>query len=134
MRAIRKIIGSLAAGVAITACAASGPAPSLDQQLAQRNFEIIGPVEQVQNYRLMGWNNLDRKHVIIHSTPSTSYLVTLRQPCQNLMSAETIGFTTTVGNLTLFDSLLVNQRPGGYLERCWIENLQELKKTEKMTA
>jgi len=120
---------------ALSACASQGkPQLTLDEQLQKRDYEIVKPVERIQNYNLMGWNSLDRNHLIIQSAPSRAYLVTFKRPCYNLRSAETIGITNTAGTVTLFDSVLVNERPTGYQERCWIENLQELKQTRDRNA
>ena len=56
---------------ALSACASQGkPQLTLDEQLQKRDYEIVKPVERIQNYNLMGWNSLDRNHLIIQSAPS----------------------------------------------------------------
>lgn len=124
-----------AAAIALGACASQAkPQLSLEQQLQKRDYEIIGPVERIQNYQLMGWNSLDRYNLIVLSSPSRAYLVTVKPPCNNLRFADTIGITSTAGTVTLFDSVLINENPGGFLERCWIGNLQELKQNFDKSA
>ena len=66
----------------------------------------------------------------MQTEPSTYYLVSLRNTCHNLVSAEVIGFTTTTSQLTRFDKLLVKNR-GQILERCYIEGLNRLEKIRK---
>ena len=135
MKRVFQFLGTGAAALAAAACATQAkPQLSLDEQLQKRDYQVVGPVERIQNYQMMGWNSLDRYNLIVLSSPSRSYLVTVKPPCNNLRYAETIGITSTAGTVTLFDSVIVNERAGGYLERCWIENLQELKQTRDKSA
>lgn len=130
MKRTAQIICIAALTFVVTACASQEKQQlSLDEQLKERNYEVVGPVERIQNYQITGWNSLDRNNLIVLSSPSRAYLVTVKTPCNNLRFAETIGITNTAGTVTLFDTVLVNESPAGYLERCWIENLQELKQT-----
>lgn len=104
---------------------------SLDQQLAKKKYTLGKTVDRVHDYSISGWNSVDDRHVIIHTSPTRSYLVTLRSPCRNLDTAETLAFSTTVGNLTRHDKLLVRSSSMGYTEQCFIDTLQELDKVEQ---
>ena len=120
--------------IALMACA--GPASrqtTLEQKLAEQNYRLGEPVERIQQYRLDGWHYLDRQHVIMQAEPSRYYLVSLRSPCHNLMTAEVIAFTTTTNQLTRFDKLLV-KNGGHILEQCYIEGLHKLEKVRKELA
>ena len=117
--------GSLA--LVVAACASAPDTGSLDQRLAVRGWAVGEPVKRVQNYRINGFNSLDRNNVIINTGPSSAYLVTVRRPCEGLDYAESVAFSTTVGNLTDKDQLLVRGN-GGFVERCPILGLRELER------
>ena len=112
----------------LAACGTTDNGQTIEQQLAERKYTLGGYVDRVEDYRIMGWNSLDNRHVIIQSSPKRSYLVTLRQPCYNLDTAETIAFSTTVGSMTRHDKIAVRSGARGYTEQCWIDSLQELNK------
>jgi hypothetical protein len=115
------------------ACASSfTDSVPLEERLFKRGFVIGQPVKRIKEYKINGWNSLDRRHVTISIGASRSYLVTLRDNCDGLRSAETIAFNTTVGGLTDWDTLLV-RGSGRYLERCYIESIHALRKIRKPT-
>src|SRR3546814_7144270 len=62
--------------------------------------------------RISDWSSdvcsSDLQHVAFSAGPSSDYLVTLMAPCSGLVSAQTIGFSVTVGQLTHFDKLVVH--------------------------
>ncbi len=130
MQTVKTILISLFAGVFLAACAGS-PARdlTLEEKLAKRSYKIGAPVERIQNYTLNGWNHVDREHLIIISGAARYYLVSLNNSCYNLVTAEDIAITSTAGQLTRFDHLLV---PGysNFLQRCYISSLHELNKAE----
>ena len=103
---------------------------SVELQLQEKGLQISEQVDRIHNYRLSGWSELDRYNVIIRTGPSKRFLVSLKNPCDGLSSAETIGFKTTTGSLTRFDSLQVRGSPG-FVERCLIDSLYKLEKIEK---
>lgn len=117
----------------LVACAGTPETlPTLEQKLAAKNYKLGDPVERIQQWRLDSWAYLDGQHVIMQTAPSTYYLVSLRQTCHGLSSAEDIAFTTTVNQLTHFDKLLV-RRSGGSIERCYITALHKLEKIDRKT-
>ncbi len=134
MLAMKRLFILLIPAVGLMACAsAPGPQLTLDQKLAAKNYRLGAPVERIQRYRLDGWNYLDREHIIMQTEPSTYYLVSLRNTCHDLSTAENIAFTTTTGQLTHFDKLLV-RGPGRTIQHCYIEALNKLEKTDKPMA
>ena len=112
----------------LAACSTPDKGQTIEQQLAERKYTLGGYVDRVEDYRITGWNSVDNRHVIIHSSPTRSYLITLRMPCYNLNTAETIAFSTTVGSMTHHDKIAVRSGARGYTEQCWIDTLQELNK------
>ena len=96
-------------------------------RLADRGYRIGPEVQRIQDYRIHGFNYLDRKAIIFHAGASRQYLIRFRNPCQELRSSNTIAFTDTVGNLTTKDRV-VARGPGGFPERCLIESMWELER------
>lgn len=103
---------------------------ALEQKLTKFGYEPGAAVDDIQGYKLDGWNYLDRRHVMIHTGPSERYLVTLMVPCQDLSTAENIGFSTTATKLSKFDKLVV-RGSGGMKQDCPISELRKLTKIEK---
>ena len=134
MLPMKRLLILLVPAIGLMACASTPVSqPTLEQKLAAKNYRLGAPVERIQRYRLDGWNYLDREHVIMQTEPSTYYLVSLRNTCHDLATTEHIAFTTTTGQLTRFDKLLV-RGPGRTIQRCYIEALNKLEKTDKRVA
>jgi len=112
-------------------CAANSTQPiPLNKKLSQRGYVVGTPVKRIRDYQINGWNSIDRLHLIITAGVSERYLVTLRNACDGLRSAEVIVFKTTAGNLSRLDKLLVRGQ-GGFLERCYIDTIHTLSKPHK---
>lgn len=112
------------------ACASTPNAekPSLDQQLAERGYKTGDKVDRIADYRIDGWNSIDRRNLIFNAGANRNYLLKLKFDCPGLTSAETIGFTSTVSFVTPLDKLVV--RDAGFDNQCPIEEIRELKKTK----
>lgn len=122
----------LITATAVAACAAA-PAPPEDDRtlplrLALRHFEIVEPVDRIRDFRINGWYYVDRRHVIFRAGVSKYYLLSFRSPCHTIHTAETIGFSTTIGRVTRFDKVLVRDR-AGFVEQCLITEIHKLNKT-----
>ena len=124
---IRKLFLLLPAVLMVACATASNRPPNFEQRLADNGYVLGEQVERIMQYRLDGWSYLDPTHLIMQTGPSTQYLVSLAYRCSDLGSAEDIAFTTTAGQLTRYDSLLVNSA-GGVVERCYIQSLRRLEK------
>ena len=112
--------------LASTGCASNTPQGlTLEEKLANRGYEIGQAVDRIQHYRINGWNHLDRHNVILTVSASSRYLVTVRNTCDGLFSAETLAFSTTIGNLTTWDKLIVKSS-GGFVEHCYIYSMHAL--------
>lgn len=125
-------ISSLA--LLLSSCATTGEEPqTVEQLLAERGYTIGPSVERILQFRIDGWNYLDRQHVIVSVSVSRDYLVSLRTSCNGLFGANVIAFSNTGSYLTNFDWLLVRDHTR-VLERCPIESLNELVKSETDSA
>jgi len=114
---------------ALLGCATSAESPlTVYQELDKRDLRIAEPVDRIQNYRISGWNYLDREHLILLDGVNRKYLVTLDRPCYGLQTNEVIAHTSTTSVLTTFDKFLVRD-VGNVVEQCYIESLHRLEKT-----
>jgi hypothetical protein len=111
---------------------ADDKAPSLEERLAKRDYALGETVERIPDYRVDGWNYVDREHVIISGGVSRRYLLTLMTPCTDLSNAESIGFTSTGTSLTKFDTLVVGSAIGP--QRCAIKSIHALDRLEDEAA
>lgn len=112
----------------VVACAsAADNGKSLAEKLIKQKYEQGEPVEYINNYELNGWNYVDSSHIVIHTSPSRDYLISLMNSCHDLSSAENIAFTTTTNKLTRFDQLIV-RGSGGFVQRCPITQINALNK------
>ena len=99
----------------------------LAAKLARQKLEQGEVVKSIANYKLDGWSYIDSRHLVIHTGPSTHYLISLLRSCPDLSSTENIAFTSTVNQLTKFDKLIVRSA-GGIRQQCPIEQIYTLKK------
>jgi hypothetical protein len=114
----------------MTACANQPAQESmLEERLAAKNFYVSESVEEILQYRVDGWNYVDRRHLILEAGPGDHYLISLATSCHDLGSVEDIAFSTTAGKLTRFDTLLV-RGAGGVSQRCHIDTLHKLERID----
>ena len=127
---LRFMIGSLMMLLA-GACTNNPPMDvPVGDKLADLGY-VLGPqVKRINNFKVNGWNMVDRSNVIIFVSASYSYLVTTRIPCDGFLETEHLNYSTTTGKLTDKDKLLV-RRTSGHVQSCFIDTLFELEKTNK---
>ena len=113
--------------VIITSCAGTGEQLSLEQRLTDMNLQIGEGNVRIPRYRVNGWTPIDNRNLIITAGVSDKYLVRLSFPCLGLDGAFQIGFTTPMGSLDRFESLLVRSLGRGR-ERCDIQDIFQLEK------
>lgn len=115
---------TLSALVVVMLGACANSPRSTEQILSDRGFQLGESVERIQDYRISGWNYVDERHVIFNAGPSRNYLITLKIDCRGLSSAENIGFSSTTGDVTKFDKVVVGTPIGP--RRCPIDTLTKL--------
>jgi hypothetical protein len=127
------ILTSTIMAAGLSACASGQSAQlSLHEKLQARNLVLAEPVNRVKYMRINGWSELDDRHVILSAGASDRYLLTLRNVCRDLDSSMNIGFSSTVGNLTTADKLIV-KGPGGFVDYCYISTITRLAKADKVS-
>jgi hypothetical protein len=121
-----QMLVAVVAACLLGGCAAGVQAPeTLAQKLAAKKLIVGDPVRRISNYRLDGWSYLDDRHIIIEAGVRDRYLVSLRQDCDDLRTAVSIGVRTYTGSLQQDDSLVV-RAPGGFMMDCRIDTLHGL--------
>ena len=104
----RIIIFQLALVFVFTACSNQPPESiPIEEQLSNKGYRIDQQVNRVDNYRLNGWSSVDRFNVIINVGTSTHYLITFRPACDGLGGVGGLAFSTTDGDLTDRDQLVI---------------------------
>jgi hypothetical protein len=124
------------AGVALAmaACATTPPeAVDIDAALQKRGFKAGEAVDRIQRFRIDDWRYLDASHVIVGAGPSSNYLLTLMGRCNGLMSTEDLGFSTTAGDLTTLDKIVI-QSSTAPQESCPIKEIRKLEALPKEDA
>ncbi len=99
---------------------------TVEDRLAQRGYQRGETVRSIQNYRLDGWHFLDSRNLMIETGPRQRYLVQLRASCPELSTASSIGFTSTAGQLSHFDKIVLEDG-SGMRRDCIIDQLYRLK-------
>ncbi|MDB5968192.1 MAG: hypothetical protein JWQ90_642 [Hydrocarboniphaga sp.] len=119
-------------GAAIAAQMPPADKAALDARLLERGYQRGTAVDSIPDYRIDGWNSVDRRHLILSAGASRYYLLSLMTDCWDLSTAEDIGFTTTVSRLTRHDSVKL-KAPGGAPPptTCPIESIEQLNKVPK---
>ena len=103
----------------------------LPEAVASLGYEIGAPVEQVTDWSLYNWQSINDTALIIWVDAFHPYLFTLRELCPELGFAETIGVSNTGPVINAnFDAIVVPNPPAGG-ERCFIDKIYPLTKTEK---
>jgi hypothetical protein len=115
---------------ALAACATSAQRPpTLEELLAEHDYRLGEPVERIYNYRIDGWNYLDREHLILRDGARRKYLVTLVRQCNGLANSEVIAHTSTISSLTRHDKFLVRDA-GRFVDDCYVKSLHKLEALE----
>ena len=113
----------------VSACASqtARQAP-LEEKLSGLGFARGEKVRRINDLQINSWNLVDRKNVVIYVGAGHRYLITTRNPCDGLEDTEHLNYSTTAGNLTDKDKLMV-RRLHGHVESCFIDSIYELEKT-----
>jgi hypothetical protein len=110
------------------ACASHPPEElPIQDKMASLGY-VIGPqVKRINDFQINSWSIVDRRSLIIFVGASRRYLITTRNPCDGLQETENLDYSTTNGNLTDKDRLIV-RRSTGHTQSCSIDTLYELEK------
>ncbi len=93
-------------------------------------FPELEQVNSIDNFRMDGWEEVDKYTVIVNSIPRESYLLVLSGGLNNLNFAQGLLITSTLGKVEVgFDTVATPQDP---MLKAQIKRIYRLKdKTEK---
>ena len=114
-------------GLLLAACA-SGPTPESTTWIIGLEAMGLAPdanVESIPNFRIDGYKVIDDLHVVLYTGRKQQHVVTLRDNCRGLETAQRLGHTSSGGALTRFDKLIVVEFQSS--EPCPIAMIQTLK-------
>ncbi|HET6603859.1 MAG TPA: DUF6491 family protein [Xanthomonadaceae bacterium] len=99
-RASAMVLGVLATGIALTACARGsgeyrGPEARMADRLAFYERFAGPPVDSFHFWQLLRFETLGEYTVAVWPTLDEAYLVQVRKPCQGLEFAQSIGLSST---------------------------------------
>jgi hypothetical protein len=105
----RKPVAFVGLVALIGACSSGGPRLT-DAQQRERYAAYAGP--PVDSFTWLGrfysWQTLGDNQLVVFTTPSDAYLLTVQAPCNDLPFTQIVGVTTTAGTVhARLDSLIV---------------------------
>jgi len=116
------VVAALCAGCA----SAAEPDGAWQDKLAAGGWKLGDEVPSVANFTLAGYETLDSRHVVVHTSVTRSVLVTLGPGCTGLRRAHRIAIKGTPGSFGRLDKLLVHT--AGVTENCIVETLHKLER------
>ena len=101
-------------------------------------FPELEQVDHIRSNRVDGWSEIDKQSLFVTTSPSTSYLIILKQPNNDLRFAQGISFDNTGSNIQAkFDRInIINNQNGidplpAYIDRIYKIESREQKKMIK---
>ena len=93
----------------VAACSSGSPRLTEAQQRERYASYAQAPVDSFTWLgRFYDWQTLGDKQLVVFTTPSDAYLLTVQSPCNQLPFAQTVGVTATAGTVhARLDSLTV---------------------------
>ncbi len=87
--------------------------------------QALKPVKTIRRFKFLNWKSLDNRHLVVSSSRSNQYLVTLNNYCIDLDVAHTIAFDQTMSNSlsAKFDSIIA---AGQHNQKCRISTIHPL--------
>lgn len=131
------LVKTLIATLVITAISACSNAPQKNtmtaEQLASSKGYLLGKqVDSINEFKFNGWNYISSKAITINTSPSSHYLVTLKDSCHELSSTEVIGTTATGSFMRAgFDAVVVKQSGLGTTRKCYVDKIYQISKQAK---
>ena len=95
MKIFKKLVLSILASCLLVACANTAP-KELDEKYI---FPDLKQVDRVLSHRIDGWGDIDKQSLFISTSPSTSYLIILRRPSNDIRFARKMSFSSSGSSL-----------------------------------
>lgn len=111
--------------LALTAVVASGCASGLsrtsgDQVLARYEPYIGEPIHSFTAFRQQSWQPVSRNQLILWTSISDAYLLTITNNCPDLMFSNSVSVSSTASSISTLDHVTVRG------DRCLIQKIQPI--------
>jgi Family of unknown function (DUF6491) len=121
----------LLAALAGALSAACGTTPSAESSawiatLEAWHLEPAAEVASIPNFRVDSFKVVDALRVVVGVGAPATHVITLREPCSGIGTAQRLGYTTATGALVRGDKLFPVDREKGP-GACVVERMQALK-------
>ncbi len=123
-----KLVTALLTAVFVLAGCASSGMNSKEREALYQDYVTQHKLESLNKitaFKFYGWRSLDDSHLILKTSASRSYLITLKSSCIELRFAHGIIVNNSMGS-TLnsgFDSISVAKTPQ---QKCFIDEIYQL--------
>ncbi|MGQ0383235.1 MAG: DUF6491 family protein [Gammaproteobacteria bacterium] len=116
-----KTLISLVLGAAlVTGCASGSPARRSELAFEKYGPYIGDPVRNITAFRIDSWESVGRDRVILWTGINQAWLITVTGSCPDLQFADRIGVSSTGGQISTFDKIIVRR------DRCLIETIHPI--------
>lgn len=123
---MKKVIFATLAVVLFSGCATTGTdiegsVSVYEEYIKSKQLEEVA---KITSFSFHDWRGLDDKHLIISTSFSKPYLITLKRTCRDLSSAHAIGINNKGSTLSAgFDAIYTLKPPK---EMCFIKSIHKL--------
>jgi hypothetical protein len=118
---MRKLFVLTLFALVISACASSGLQRSSGDRILERYDGYIGePIRGFTAFRQESWQPVSRNQLILWTSISDAYLLTISNNCPDLMLTNAVSVTSTTSEISTLDFVTVRG------DRCPIEKIQPI--------
>ncbi|MBD9482311.1 hypothetical protein IB229_04965 [Pseudomonas sp. PDM14] len=103
----------------------------LEHRLAKLGLSQGELQTSISRYEIDDWEYLDKRHILLGLAPGRRYLLEFTRDCDRLDFSSTIGYSSTIGQLTHLDHVTVFDGMGEMPQICQIDKLYRLERVEK---
>ena len=131
MKTFKLLVTFLLSSTLLLGCASTVASSDKEKYL----FPELEQVDYIRSNRVDGWSDIDKQSLFVSTSPSTSYLIILKQPNNDLRFAQGISFDNSGSTIhAKFDRInIINNQNGidsfpAYIDRIYKIESREQKK------
>jgi hypothetical protein len=106
--------------IVVSGCASDLSRSSGDRVLERYEPYIGEPIRGFTAFRMQSWQPVSRNQLILWTSISDAYLLTISNNCPDLMFTDSVRVTSTGSKISTLDQILVRGN------RCPIQNIQPI--------